>query len=387
MTPAARISAAIEVLDAVLSGDNAERVLTAWARSNRYAGSKDRAAIRDLVFQALRCRRSYAWLGGAETGRGLMLGHLRDIGADAAEVFTGERFAPDALSEAEQALASDPMPCAVQLDVPDWLLPKFESTLGEDADAVLRLMRDRASVFLRVNLQKASVDQAVAALAAEGVTATPHPLSPTALEVQGAARGLQSGAAFADGLIELQDAASQAVADMLPVAGGARVLDYCAGGGGKTLALAGRVNAEFTAHDANPARLKDLPDRAARAGVKVRLADGAALNGKTYDLVLADVPCSGSGSWRRAPQAKWDLTPERLRELTDIQAGILDDIAPMVASGGTLAYVTCSLFSDENDAQVAAFCQRHAGWSVRKSQAFSPLQGGDGFYVALLAWD
>lgn len=395
MIPAARISAAIEILDDIQAGNAAEQVLTRWARANRYAGSGDRAAIRDLVFDALRCLRSYAWLGGAElaeegqaapNGRTLMIGALRASGQEPSDLFTGARFAPEPLSDEEAANAPslEDAPRDVALDCPTWLLPKFEETLGADTDAVLHLMQSRATVFLRVNLARSSRDEIIAALALDEVETKPHPLSPSALEVMSNPRRIANAQAYADGLIELQDAASQAIVDLFPLQDGQRVLDYCAGGGGKLLAMAARAKAHFTAHDIDPRRMRDIAPRAERAGIAgIEMAEPGAPEG-LFDLVLCDAPCTGSGSWRRAPQAKWDLDEARLQELCDIQADVLDKASASVAPGGTLAYATCSLFAQENTAQIEAFIQRHPEWHVEISQVFTPLDGGDGFFCALL---
>jgi len=385
MTPAARVAAAIEVLDAWLGGAALERALTNWARAHRFAGSKDRAAIRDHVFDAARCRRSCAALGGAETGRGLMIGALREAGVPLGEVFSGEGYAPAPLAPGEGAGAAwADLPEAVRFDCPDWLEAPLRASLGADFAPVMEALRHRAPVFLRVNLAKGAREAAKAALAAEGIETQPHPLSATALEVRAGARRVQASAAYREGLVELQDAASQAVVDLLPVAPGARVLDFCAGGGGKALALAAR-GARVTAHDADPGRMSDLPARAARAGAGIAvLAPGERPAAAGYDLVLADAPCSGSGAWRRSPEGKWRLTPVKLDELRAIQASILDEITAFIAPGGGLAYATCSLIEAENGDQIAAFLSRHPGWRVSAERRFTPRDGGDGFYVAHL---
>lgn len=396
MTPVARISAAIEILDAVIDGESAERVLTSWARGHRYAGSKDRAAIRDHVFDALRCLRSFAWLGGAggrigdgvegrrPTGRQLMIGLLRDAGVDLGTMFNDARFAPSPLSEDEIDLPDlAEASRAVRLDCPDWILPLYESVLGDDTDAVLSTARSRAPVFLRVNFAKASVAEAQEALLADSIETEPHPLSPTALKVTHGARAVARSQAYLTGLVELQDAGSQAIIDALPLKDGMCVLDYCAGGGGKALAIAAQANVTLTAHDIDSARMQDIAPRASRAGAVITTARMAELADR-YDLVLCDVPCSGSGSWARAPQAKWMLQDTRLDALTQLQSQILDDVAPRVVSGGILAYATCSLFDVENTTQISNFLTRHPEFELKSDRLITPLEGGDGFYVAIL---
>lgn len=379
MTPAARAAAAIAVLDRVLAGEPAEKALTGWGRGARYAGSGDRAAVRDLVFDALRCKRSFAALGGAMTGRGLVLGAARAAGLDPALWFDGSAHGPAVVTDEPGRKPEG----AEALDVPDWLLPPLREALGEDCDAVLAALRQRAPVVLRVNLGKTGRASAIAALAEEGITAVPHPLAEAALEVTAGARKIQASRAYAEGLVELQDAASQAVVEALPLRDGTRVLDLCAGGGGKTLAMAARARILTHAYDASPRRMADLPARAARAGVKVAITENPE-KAAPYDLILTDVPCSGSGSWRRDPEGKWRLTPERLADLQALQGEILARAAAMLAPGGTLAYATCSFLRAENEDRIAAFLTANPGWICRLQRRFTPLEGGDGFFLALL---
>ena len=383
MTPAARLSAAITVLDRILAGSAPEQALTNWGRASRFAGSGDRHALRDIVYDALRCRRSYAALGGGLTGRGLVLGSLRDKGTDASALFTGEGHAPSLITDQDQGIAPQSY---TALDCPDWLGPALQNSLGDDFEPVMRALRHRAPVFLRANLARATPDQAIAALAAEGITAGLHPLAKTALEVTENARKIHTSQAYLQGLVELQDAASQAVIAEIPLRAGLRVLDHCAGGGGKTLALAAQAKVTLFAHDADPRRMRDLPARAKRAGASVTITENPE-NTASYDVILTDVPCSGSGSWRRDPQGKWALTADDLTRLCQIQAAILDRTAPMVAAHGHLAYATCSMLTCENEAQITGFLARHPGWHSTKQRRFSPLMGGDGFYFALLTRD
>ena len=381
MTPAARASAAITVLDRILSGEPAEQALTNWGRASRFAGSGDRHAVRDLVYDALRCKRSFAALGGGMTGRGLVLGGLRAAGHDPADLFTGEGHAPAVVTAADAGRRPEG---AEALDIPDWIFSSLKNALGDDLEATLQEMRRRAPVFLRVNARKASLALAQARLADEGIVTQAVAGVQFGLEVTENARKVQNSSAYSEGLVELQDASSQAVVEALPLRDGMRVLDHCAGGGGKTLAMAGRAGVRLYAHDAAPGRLRDLPPRAARAGVKVRISENPEETAP-YDLILTDVPCSGSGSWRRDPMGKWALTEARLTQLTALQADILDRVLPMLADKGVLAYATCSMLREENEDQIAAFLARHSGWTCRLQQRFSPISGGDGFFIALLS--
>lgn len=386
MTPAARVQAAVEVLDRILSGTPAEQALTGWARASRYAGSGDRAAVRDHVFDALRRRRScLARSGLAESGRALMIGALGDDERTA--LFAGTPHAPAPLSAGELAALSEPpadLPDPVRLNYPDWLDPALRQALGDDLAPVMATQCQRAPVFLRANPRKLDIAAITGALAGEGIVGQARDDVPGALEVVEGASKIKQSRAFLEGIVELQDLSSQAAVAALPLRDGMRVLDYCAGGGGKILAVAGHITGRFTAHDVAFARMTDLPGRAARAGIQVRQARTNELAPGGHDLVLADAPCSGSGTWRRTPDAKWRLTPDRLDDLCSLQARVLDQAAGHVAPGGLLAYMTCSLLLAENEAQVAAFQARNSGATLIDQRRFSPLTGGDGFFLAVL---
>ncbi|MGP9806316.1 RsmB/NOP family class I SAM-dependent RNA methyltransferase [Paracoccus sp. NSM] len=379
MTPGARIAAAIEVLDQILAGDPAEAALLRWSRASRFAGSGDRAALRDLVFGALRQRNTLAALGGALTGRGLMIGMARAEGRDPQALFTGTGHAPAPLTEAEAA--HSPPPLAPLADLPDWLHPAWRASLGDRAEAVAAAMGQRAPVWLRANLARGGRDAAVAALAEDGISALPGE-GASSLRVTQGERRVAASRAYRDGLVELQDLSPQLACEDLPLAPKTRVLDYCAGGGGKVLALAARQpDALFFAHDAAPQRLKDLPARAVRAGARVSILPRVT---GVFDLVVADVPCSGSGTWRRSPDARWRFAPQDLAGLRATQAQILRDVAGMVAPGGHLAYMTCSLLAEENDSQINGFLPEHRQFSLLRRQVWTPIEAGDGFFLAVL---
>ncbi|WP_170403029.1 RsmB/NOP family class I SAM-dependent RNA methyltransferase [Ruegeria arenilitoris] len=383
MTPGARVQAAIEILDDFLGGTPAEKALTGWARRSRFAGSKDRAAIRDHVFDALRHLRSFAAIGGASTGRGLMLGALRSRGQDPVDLFSGVGHAPDPVTADEVGRPFETE--AEQFDIPEWLWPVFERSLGESAGEAAAALQSRAPVHLRVNLARTNMQEAVDALAREGISTAPHPACETALEVVEGARKVSQSQSYRDGLVELQDAASQAVVAALNLRPGMRVLDYCAGGGGKALAMAASGGFEVFAHDANPGRMRDLPDRARRAGARITILSTNDLEKLgPFDVVLTDAPCSGSGSWRRAPAGKWALTPEQLTQLPQTQLSILDAAAPLVCDGGVLAYATCSMLDVENRRVIDTFLSSHPEWQCTFSRLWQVVHGTDGFYSAHL---
>ncbi|MFZ5710578.1 MAG: RsmB/NOP family class I SAM-dependent RNA methyltransferase [Pseudomonadota bacterium] len=404
MTPPARVAAAAELLDLILAGTPAEQALTRWARASRFAGSGDRAAVRDLVFSALRMRRSLAARAGAPDapgGRALMIGLTAERGEDPDTVFTGTGHAPRPLTGEERArlvAPAGPATEAAALDVPDWTLPLFRETLGAACASSLLLMRQRAPLFLRVNLGVGGRDDAIARLAAEGISAVPVALCATALRVTGAAERVRRSAAYLSGLVELQDAASQAACAMVPLKHGARILDLCAGGGGKTLALAARAVAEdlpatFFVHDTNPARMRDIRPRATRAGLSDRsrlvdirfLATSDIVTAGPFDLVLVDAPCTGSGTWARTPDAKWRATPDSLAALCAVQSQLLESAEKLVvSSGGAVAYMTCSLFAGENVRQVRQILARRPGWRIAAERQFAPQDGADGFYIAVI---
>ena len=383
MTPAARVQTAIELLDQILGGGAPEKALTGWARRSRFAGSKDRLAIRSFVFDAVRCTRSFAAQGGAMTGRGIMLGSLRAQSIDPETLFTGLGYGPSILTS-DEAVGEVVLTRAERLDLPDWLLPYFDNSLGADSDSTALALRQRAPVMLRTNLIKTNRQDAIEALAFEQIVAQPHALASTALVVTEGGRQVSASDAFLSGLVELQDVASQAVIETIGLPQNARILDYCAGGGGKTLALAALSQQTVDVWDSDAGRMKDIAKRADRAGATIiRLPEAPTTNG-LYDLVLCDVPCSGSGTWRRSPQGKWLLTAERLSQLRDIQTEILDQAAPLVAQDGLLVYTTCSFLKEENIDIIQSFITNNSDWICDFSRQFLPSDGGDGFFVAHL---
>ncbi|MEL6912908.1 MAG: RsmB/NOP family class I SAM-dependent RNA methyltransferase [Pseudomonadota bacterium] len=377
MTPAARAQAATVILDDIAAGRPLEPALLTWARGNRYAGSKDRAAIRDIVFSIMRRRASCAAMGGGMAGRALLRGFLAQEGIPEAEIFGQGPYAPPPLTP-EDAPLKDPrdLTPAERADLQPWLWAALEESHPE-AGEIAEALRHRAPVWLRLD------DPGGQAAALESLTAAGHapeadPRCPGAIRITARERQLAQHPLLTEGGAELQDLGPQRALAALPTGPGATALDFCAGGGGKALALAAR-GMEVTAHDADPGRMADLPRRAARAGV--RIAMPRAVKG-TYDLVLCDVPCSGSGAWRRAPANKWTLTPEDLSTLVARQRSILTAALRHIRPGGTLAYMTCSLLPAENDAQAAWLAER-LGQTPAFTRQYTPLDGCDGFYIAV----
>ena len=378
MTPAARLAAAIGVLDAWAGGNPVERALTGWARGARYAGSKDRAAVRDHVYDVLRRKGSCAALGGGESGRALVLGLLRLQGLDPDEYFTGEGHAPAGLADAERDLGAEGL--TAWSDIPDWLHDPLRDSLDEQAERVIAAMQERAPLYLRINARR-SAGELEEWLASDGIV-TRKTILPHALEVVEGARRLRQSQAYLDGLVEIQDLSPQLACAAVDWPRSGRVLDYCAGGGGKALAIAAVSEAQVFVHDANPRRMADIPARADRAGVRLTALERPEAQAP-YAAVLCDVPCSGSGTWRRDPEAKWLLSREKLTNLEQVQAEILDAAATLVAPGGQLVYMTCSLLDAENGGQLRAFQARH-GWQVKTERRFLPGEASDGFFLGVL---
>jgi 16S rRNA (cytosine967-C5)-methyltransferase len=380
MTPAARVQAAIEILAALDSTQQpADRFIRDWFRARHYAGSKDRAAVTARVYDVFRRRASFAWRMGSEDARPLVIASLLSEGISAdglAQLFAGGIYDPPPLSEAEERAISTPPkaspPLNVQGDYPQWLEPELLRAFGASLMDEMQAMLSRAPVDLRVNTVRASRPNLLTGLQSMGVKAKATPIAPHGIRIaseQGLG-SLQHTQYFETGAFEFQDESSQIAALLTAVKPGERVLDLAAGAGGKALAMAAEMQnrGEILAFDTDSVRLRQLAPRARRAGATIITATdkrGGQLwgNGK-FDVVLVDAPCSGSGAWRRNPEAKWRLTPERLDELTRLQAWLIDDGARHVKPGGRLVYATCSILSRENDDVIDSFLARNAKFTV-----------------------
>jgi len=385
MTPAARVQAAIEVLDLVLEaarsgGASADRIIGDWFRTRRFAGSGDRRAVRELAYGAIRACGEVP-----VSGRAAMLLLARGDAA-LASLFDGSRHAPAPI-EADEPVAEPGV-------APAWLVDALAHSgiTGEDAAALL----GRAPLDVRINrLKSAPPDLEIAGEPTAAPDALRFP----------AGTPVEQWAAYKTGLIEVQDSGSQLACMAVEAHPGETVIDLCAGAGGKTLALASAMagRGRLIAADTDRARLSRLAPRAERAGAVFietcllnpgREAEALAAHIGKADAVLVDAPCSGTGTWRRNPEARWRLSPQEVARYGTIQARLLDLAATLVRPGGRVVFVTCSLLDGEGADQAAAFLARHPDWRAEMPDlpAGSPRGAGwrlapgrdgtDGFFIA-----
>jgi 16S rRNA (cytosine967-C5)-methyltransferase len=395
MTSGARIAAAIEVIDEIEARKRpAADVLKDWGRSHRFAGAKDRVAIASLVYDGLRKRASSAFIMGEETPRAIVLGALYQThnmsAVELAALCSGKPHAPPPLTEDEiQRLSAADLtkaPDCIAGDFPAWLEPSLAAAFGPALVAEMRALAIRAPIDLRVNTLKTSRDKALAGLKHLG--AVPTPLSPYGLRLPVApdATGpkLAAEATYIKGLVEIQDEASQLAALLALAKPGEQVLDLCAGAGGKTLALAAQMQNKGQIHatDRDGARLMQAPARLRRAGVRnVQLHAPrkgsnvlAELEGRC-DLVFVDAPCTGTGTWRRNPDAKWRIRPGALEIRITQQNQALEEAARFVKPGGRILYATCSVLREENENRLAAFLAAHADYRSVPAIAMAEIAG------------
>ena len=428
MTPAARASAAIEILADMETGKRpAAEALKDWGTSHRFAGSGDRAAIGNLVFDCLRHRASAAFAMGEETPRALVLRTLvsqwQMTPEQVAALADGSRHVPQPLSEAERAGLEATLlataPAHVRGDFPEWLAPEFDRAFGVRAAEQGAGLATRAPVDLRVNTLKADRDKVLKALRRFEPAPTPHaPLGVRVAQGPGPSRNphLEAEPGHGKGWYEVQDEGSQLATLLSGAAPRQQVIDLCAGAGGKTLGLAALMEntGQLYAYDADTFRLRPIFERLKRAGARnvqvLPAGDREALAklADKMDLVLIDAPCSGSGVWRRRPDAKWRLSPAMLEARRGEQKAVLEEGAGLVKPGGRLAYVTCSVLPSENGDQVESFLARHPQFKLiawhelwQRSLAAEALvpsadgseetllmtprdHGTDGFFVAVM---
>ncbi len=374
MKPGARLRAAVEVLETIETRHRpAAEALAEWGRGHRFAGSGDRAAIGNLVYDVLRRRHSLAARMQAETPRALVLAaaHVA-FGMSADEIAAGADGSPHALepltADEQAALVREPdatAPAHVLGDFPEWLAPSLERTFGDRAATEGAALARRAPVDLRVNTLKSERDRVLKALERYDAEATPH--SPWGVRIPpptgpGRTPNVEAEAGHGKGWFEVQDEGSQIAALLTGTTQRMQVLDLCAGAGGKTLALAAIMQntGQIYAYDGNRARLRPIFERLKRAGARnvqvLDAGDEAALGaiGARFDVVLVDAPCTGSGVWRRRPDAKWRVKPSNLVERQAEQRAVLELARKSVKPGGRIVYVTCSILPEENTDTIAA---------------------------------
>lgn len=414
MTPAARLAAAASVLDSIAQGRHpAEAVLKAWGQQNRFAGSKDRRAIADRVYKVLRARGRLSWImGGREDGRALVIGSLAALDGLSLEeieaLHSGDGYGPRPLSKQERsriAVAGEgELPGWVAAGIPEFVVEDFKATYGDRwTEEARALMQPRAPIDLRVNAAAADIDAVEVELREAELAPERTPWSPWGLRLASEPPpNVQALEAFKAGRIEIQDEGSQVVCALAGAAPGMMVVDYCAGGGGKTLGLGQAIEGQgrLVASDVVQKRLDNIRPRLERAGIEAELRllgqNGGGMEdlNSQADLVFVDAPCSGSGTWRRRPEDAWRLTPEEVQKLHALQVRILGQAARLVKPGGRLAYVTCSMLTAENEASVDAFEAAHpdfapvvvsAPWNGQGARLrLSPASTGtDGFFFAL----
>jgi 16S rRNA (cytosine967-C5)-methyltransferase len=427
MKAGARLAAAVAVLTEISARHRpAALALADWGKASRFAGSGDRAAVGNLVYDVLRRRGSIAARMGASTPRALVLGaasHALGLDADAiAAAADGSKHALTPLTEAERAALASPEPQAAKAllaDVPDWIVPLLRPVLGDRLPEEVAALSERAPVDIRVNTLKATRKQVLADLEKLGSNETRY--SPIGIRFdapEGAGRtpNVEAEPAHGKGWFEVQDQGSQIAALLVDARPGQDVLDLCAGAGGKTLALAAAMKGEgrIMAHDSDKTRLRPIFERLQRSGAKnvevvaASDADALAEMAGRFDRVIIDAPCTGSGTWRRRPDAKWRLKPRNLEQRQKEQREVLAQAAPLVKPGGRLVYITCSLLPAENTEQITAFLAANPDFSLipyvevwrdvlpgtpppsadkrTDTLLLTPAQHGtDGFFVAILA--
>ncbi len=395
-----RAGAAIEILETVLNGTIAETAISRWSRSSRYAGSKDRAAVRDIVFGCLRKKRSLLWsfrdANPEFWARKLVLSYLSySCSVDYLCLnFNGKKYSPHPLDNNEintlkkMNLLVKSAPSAVVLNFPDFLQNELLRSLGEKFFPIMMEMQSRAPVDIRVNLLKSNLGLAQKKLAKEGIVTQPLLQSKSGLRISAMGTKVHLSGAYLNGDIELQDVSSQMACTMAGVAPGMKVLDYCAGGGGKALALGSDLagTGNLFAYDINQKRMLQLKKRASRAGLKVNVLTEKkiALAVSDFDVVFVDAPCSGTGTWRRNPDIKWRFDQSMLEKIKLSQAKIILEAQHFVKKGGRLVYVTCSFLLSEGVDQIELFLLSAPNFKKITESFLDPVKDGDGFYIAVL---
>jgi 16S rRNA (cytosine967-C5)-methyltransferase len=412
MTPAARIQAAIELMAEILATPKpADGMVSAYFRTRRFIGSKDRQAINNRLWRVMREYHRLKWWieksGGAADARGFVIADLafeEKLGVSAMDdAFSGGKYAPEPMTREERTLAaalqgkeleSPDMPLQARAECPDWAFEALQKALGADFEKEMRAMQPAAPLDLRVNTLKTSRKDVLDQLREDGFDAHEGKVSPLCVRVLGRPQIAQHFL-FQEGFVEIQDQGSQMVAVLADAKPGEQVADFCAGAGGKTLAMGASMDnkGRIVALDVMGGRLNRAKERFRRAGlhnIETRELSGEGdkfvkRHVGHFDLVLVDAPCSGTGTWRRDPDKRWRQLGPTLAALVPLQKEILENAHRIVKPGGRLVYATCSLLPEENDTQIEEFLKAHPEFTLKQDMHLSPAKDDtDGFFAAVM---
>ena len=400
MQDISRAAAAINILDDYLKGYPLEKVLKQWFKINRFAGSNDRRNIRDLVFDILRKRLilyyPFQINEYVENGRILVLSYLflYKKGSFSLEDIKENKYLSPPINSNELIILNNinrlvkKAPKNISLNYPEFLEEKLSQSLGNNFNAIMELFLQRAPVYLRINQNKINLKEAKIKLENQGIFSEICPSSNYALKVISGEKFIKDSSLYQLGEVELQDLSSQLTTELVQISSGKKILDFCAGSGGKALAIASRLRnkVDIFAYDLNNLKYKNLIYRTNKAGANITIIDSKQLikYKNFFDIVFVDAPCSGTGTWRRDPKIKWELNDQKLSVLTKNQYSIVKQACSYLKNGGFLIYVVCSLLEDEGDLIIRKYLLHHKNYSKVKSGIFHPINASDGFYFSVL---
>ena len=400
MQDISRAAAAINILDDYLKGYPLEKALKQWFKKNRFAGSNDRRIIRDLVFDILRKRLilyyPFQINDYIENGRILVLSYLflYKKGSFSLEDIKENKYLSPPINSNELIILNNinrlvkKAPKNISLNCPEFLQEKLSQSLGNNFNVIMELFLKRAPVYLRINQNKINIKEAKNKLENQGILSEICPSSKYALKVLSGEKFIKNSSPYQLGEVELQDLSSQLTTELVQISSGKKILDFCAGSGGKALAIASRLRnkADIFAYDLNNLKYRNLNYRANKAGANITILDSKQLikYRNFFDIVFVDAPCSGTGTLRRDPKIKWELNDQKLSVLTKNQYSIVKQACSYLKNGGFLIYVVCSLLEDEGDLIIRKYLLHHKNYSKIKSGIFHPINASDGFYFSVL---
>lgn len=390
--------ASILILHDILEGSNANKAINFWFKKNRFAGSTDKFLIRDIIFSALRRKNSsfliFGKFGLPKNSRSLIIYTLFELGFDLSQYFTSSKYGPNRLSLLEKKaliLKKETLKYAKDYDIydyPSFLENELKKSLGVLYESFFEFSKVRAPLFIRINKIKSSLNEVQASLICCNIETKKIPGFKNSLIILSNQRKIKNTISYNSGFFEIQDISSQVVVNFIGFNEKFKVLDFCAGSGGKILALASELQGKgnFYAYDHNIHRMKDIKKRLFRNGVKCKILNKKDIfSGSFYfDLVITDVPCSGSGTWRRNPELKWNFDQNKLNEILKIQANILSIATSLLVCKGKIAYITCSVLDCENQDQIYNFLNKNKNFILEKETKVLGENGGDWFYICIL---